>query len=383
MDVLIAQQSPRWPHKAQIIICAIRTQLTAIVSHMIRRQGRALAACILGFAAVVSLTARAVGNRPFSRSRRLSEAPVQAAALAPAATVAGMASVALAASVDWWLAGLLTIPVAFLAASQLPRRHSPKLTSESVPNAPGPATLRILTLNALLGNANPTAVVSAVRRYEVDVVAIQELTPKMVRRLAGAGMLELLPSAHADPRPRAGGSGLWSRYPLIPLPPAPGLRAAAPSARIVLQGLPVTLRAVHPVAPLMGRCRAWHEDLSSLREVLAATPGAQVVAGDFNASRDHRPFRELLAAGFADCADIAAQRHWPGFTWPANRRYPPVMRLDHILVSPGIAVTESRTIRIPGTDHRGVLAVLELVAATVPETKPAPVQAAATQRGPE
>ena len=38
------------------------------------------------------------------------------------------------------------------------------------------------------------------------------------------------------------------------------------------------------------------------------------------------------------------------------------MRLDHILVSPGITVTEARTVAVPGTDHRGVLAVLDLSA---------------------
>jgi endonuclease/exonuclease/phosphatase (EEP) superfamily protein YafD len=61
-----------------------------------------------------------------------------------------------------------------------------------------------------------------------------------------------------------------------------------------------------------------------------------------------------------DCADAARQRHWPGFTWPADRRYPPLMRLDHVLGSQaGCVVHQARTMRIPGTDHRGVLAVLE------------------------
>jgi hypothetical protein len=37
------------------------------------------------------------------------------------------------------------------------------------------------------------------------------------------------------------------------------------------------------------------------------------------------------------------------------------MRLDHVLVSrTGAAAREVRTIRIPGTDHRGVLAVIDL-----------------------
>ena len=34
-----------------------------------------------------------------------------------------------------------------------------------------------------------------------------------------------------------------------------------------------------------------------LRQTLAAVDGPQLVAGDFNAARDHRPFRELLVAG--------------------------------------------------------------------------------------
>jgi endonuclease/exonuclease/phosphatase family metal-dependent hydrolase len=49
------------------------------------------------------------------------------------------------------------------------------------------------------------------------------------------------------------------------------------------------------------------------------------------------------------------------------------MRLDHILVSRGITVGEVRTIKIPGTDHRAVLAVLELPA---PARRPAARHAA-------
>ena len=111
------------------------------------------------------------------------------------------------------------------------------------------------------------------------------------------------------------------------------------------------------------------------------------MAGDFNASRDHQPFRDLLAGGFLDCADAAQRRPWPGFTWPTTldtrinqdqlrfrdwlraRRTLPVMRLDHVLVSQaGAAAHQVRTIRIPGTDRRGVLAVIDL---TVSSGEPA------------
>jgi endonuclease/exonuclease/phosphatase family metal-dependent hydrolase len=38
-----------------------------------------------------------------------------------------------------------------------------------------------------------------------------------------------------------------------------------------------------------------------------------------------------------------------------------VMRLDHVLVSrAGAVVRAARTVAVPGTDHRGVLAIVEL-----------------------
>ena len=122
------------------------------------------------------------------------------------------------------------------------------------------------------------------------------------------------------------------------------------------------MTAVHPVAPMRGNAATWERELTLIRETLAATDGPHIVAGDFNASRDHRLFRDLLAAGFADCLDCAQRRPWPGFTWPAVRVIPalPVMRLDHVLVPRTATVHMSRAIRIPRTDHYGVLADIEL-----------------------
>jgi len=140
----------------------------------------------------------------------------------------------------------------------------------------------------------------------------------------------------------------------------PGLTAAAPRARINPPGgRPVTLTAVHPVAPTYGHADIWQRELALIRRTLATVDEPQVVAGDFNASRDHRPFRDLLAAGFLDCADSSQRRSWPGFTWPAIGRMLPVMRLDHVLVSRPATVRMTRAIRVPRTDHHGVLAVIE------------------------
>jgi endonuclease/exonuclease/phosphatase (EEP) superfamily protein YafD len=284
---------------------------------------------------------------------------------------------------SWWLALLLAIPAIILLAWQLPPAKRTAGRTAPVPEpladaAPGAPTLRVLSLNVLGGSADPAAAVRAVERHQVDVLVVQELTPGMVHRLAEAGLDALLPYCHLDPRPRALGTGLWARWPLAPLPPVPGLKAAAPRALIEpVEGRPVTVTGVHPKAPVRRNVRLWQQELAAIRSTLVTSDGPQVVAGDFNASRDHRPFRALLNAGFLDCADAARRRPWPGFTWPAGRWIPSVMRLDHVLVSRSSAsVSAVRVIRVPGTDHRGVLAVIQLTfrlpRASAPPARPSP-----------
>jgi endonuclease/exonuclease/phosphatase (EEP) superfamily protein YafD len=329
-------------------------------------------AVVLTVVAIAPLAARAVGGEPPDPYPRL-------AALAPVATLVAFAGVAVAAATSWWLALLLSIPALTLLAWQLPPVRRTGRETAPVPDpGPGALTLRVLSLNVLGGSADPAAVVRAVERHRVDVLVMQELTPGMVHRLAEAGMDTLLPHCHLDPRPKAGGTGLWARWPLAPLPPVPGMVAAAPRARIEpVDGWPVTVTGVHPKAPMRHNVRRWQQELAAIRSTLASSDGHQIVAGDFNASRDHRPFRDLLTAGFLDCADAARRRPWPGFTWPAGRWIPSVMRLDHVLVSRGSGtVSASRNIRVPGTDHRGVLAVIQLTfrppPASAPPARPSP-----------
>jgi endonuclease/exonuclease/phosphatase (EEP) superfamily protein YafD len=196
---------------------------------------------------------------------------------------------------------------------------------------------------------------------DVDVLAVQELTSGLVRRLALSGLADLLPQSLLEPREGSRGTGLWARCPLTPLPSVPGPAAATLRARLDPPGGPaVTVTAVHPAAPVADREHQWRDELGLIQAALSGTSGPQLAAGDFNASRDHRAFRAILRSGFVDCADAARRRPWPGFTWPADRRFPPLMRLDHVLASRGGAVVhEARTVSMPGTDHEGVLAVVE------------------------
>jgi endonuclease/exonuclease/phosphatase (EEP) superfamily protein YafD len=274
-----------------------------------------LTALILMTLALPALLARLTGGYPPSPGPELG-------ALAPLAVVPAIAAVIIAANTAWWLAALLAILAALLLMWQLPPVKETRFGTAAGPShgTGSVATtlrLRLFTVNARGGAADPVALLRILQRHSVDVLAVQELTPHMVSRLTAAGLTRLLPFSHLDPRPGTRGTGLWARWPLTPLQPVPRLTAAAPRARIdPLGGLPVTLTAVHPIAPVHGHANMWRHELAII-QTLADVDEPQAVAGDFNATRDHRPFRELLAAGFLDCADSSQNRSWPGFTWPA------------------------------------------------------------------
>ena len=89
----------------------------------------------------------------------------------------------------------------------------------------------MLTLNVKGGRADPGAVLRSLRQHEVDILAVQEMTADWLRAMQQAGVTEVLPFSHADPRPGSAGGGLWARWPLTPLAPVPGMKNAAPRAR--------------------------------------------------------------------------------------------------------------------------------------------------------
>jgi endonuclease/exonuclease/phosphatase (EEP) superfamily protein YafD len=316
------------------------------------------AALILTAVLALPVAARLSGNR--------SSTGIALAALAPVAAVAAVA-IAIVAIVLLGPIGVLpAVPAAVLAGWQvLPRgrriRRRPVPTRPEAAAAAGFDVLRVVTFNALVGRAEPGAILNQLRRLAPDVLVVEELTPELADILT-ASLASALPYASLDPAPGWSGLGIWSRRPLRQLSPVPETCTPMPRVELDLAGgRPLTVTLVHPLAPRNGGHRAWHHDFGLLLSAVSETAGPQLVVGDFNASRDHRQFRRLLDAGLADCADIAQRRSWPGFTWPANRWFPALMRLDHVLVShPGATAREVRTLQVPGTDHRGVLAVVEL-----------------------
>lgn len=283
--------------------------------------------------------------------------PQLTAFVLPALPVAGSALLLALLTRRRILIALTAAPVALLAFWAAP---------PIAPDRPATCTratdrLTVMTLNTYFGDADTDSVLSAVRDQDVSVLAAQEATPEFVVRLEAAGLRGYLPYEHVLARPTAAGTALWSRYPLAAPRELDGLEFAAPTATMDVRGTTVSVAAVHPASPWPGHEGTWQHDLDALTAGLVTLPEPKLIMGDFNASRDHAAFRRLLGvADVADAADIADDASWPGATWPANGPVPAFTRLDHVLISDGLRADAVRTVRIPGTDHRAVLADLEV-----------------------
>jgi len=221
--------------------------------------------------------------------------------------------------------------------------------------------LVVLQANILVGRADPHALVAAVDRIGVDVLTVCELTPAGLERIKESGLSRRLPHSYHSTADYGAGTGIWSRYPLSDTLRHDGFVTELLSARVeVPGGRAPLLFAVHPVPPWPRKPAEWLRELELLRQLLAKVPvdGAPVlVAGDFNATFDHKRFRDLLDDRYHDAA--VAVGGGMLVTYAADRWYPPIIAIDHILVADA-TVRAVDTVELPGSDHRGIWARVTL-----------------------
>lgn len=265
----------------------------------------------------------------------------------------------------WWVAAVATVVVLAFAWVVLPRG-----IGSGTPASAGTATtIRVLSANLKLGQADPAAVLELVRDRRADVLAVQELTPELEASLEQAGITTLLPYRETHPDSGGAGSAVYAAFPLhgggVRKNPGGFLQAYAtvevPGAR------PVVVESAHPCPPRsLNHLDCWRADLAGQPgpHDAPATPDSpdspvRVLAGDFNATLDHRPLRRLLGKGYRDAAATVGK----GLigTWgPYDGDPIPPVTIDHILVDRRVGVRKVSVHGVPGSDHRALFAELAL-----------------------
>jgi len=271
----------------------------------------------------------------------------------PYAAIAAFLVTGVAVAVQNWTAALAVgIATVCLAAAVLPRAIGNGTT-----DAAGHENLSVLSANVYFGKANPKALLGLVERYDVDLLSVQELTPRFDRRLRRAGLAHRLPYWIAETRTGAAGAGLYSRFPLYKLP-GRGFYFRMPRALVDLpNGRRIRVVAVHPYPPVKGRTRVWSESLESLPSADEGTPW--ILIGDFNSTLDQSLMRDTAGRGYRDAGEVAGKGLEP--TWPnAASALPPLITIDHVLADRRLGIVDYGVEDLSGSDHRSIHAELAL-----------------------
>jgi endonuclease/exonuclease/phosphatase family metal-dependent hydrolase len=224
--------------------------------------------------------------------------------------------------------------------------------------------LRVLSMNLCNGRAEREALGRKIEELDVDVVAVQELSPGL------AGVIsELLPHGKLEPTADGLGMGIALRHPGN----VERLALRDRDAQVVELGpsewpdLPdrIELVNVHIQAPHcfpQWRALARRRDqIRSLNAYLRGVPKRRrAVVGDFNAT-PLWPVYRALASHLEDAAKLHAEvtRSRSARTWAPWKRAPRLLRIDHAFLR-GLTVDRFEVVEVTGSDHGGILADLRL-----------------------
>ena len=234
--------------------------------------------------------------------------------------------------------------------------------------------IRVLSGNVLGWNERPAGLVEIIRQHDPDVIALQELRHEFI-----AGLVEAIgkryPYQAFEPHERFSGSGILSRFPFElyePLKLSEGGHICQ-RARIRASDRLISLYSLHLQTPLEMKPRPgqvpnfWllprpenrrDQEIEKLLAMVSSVEEPLLVVGDFNAAAWTRPYRRL-ALCLRD-SFVEAGRGF-GHTWPQpgilrGLPLPALIRIDYIWYRGGLAPANVRTVGLPGSDHRGLLA---------------------------
>jgi endonuclease/exonuclease/phosphatase (EEP) superfamily protein YafD len=236
---------------------------------------------------------------------------------------------------------------------------SPEFLGSRPDPADGAQKLQVMTMNLYRGNADPAMVMETAALQRVDILVLEEVTPSSLRELEKYGLSEAYPYRVGVPEEGVQGTMAFAAYRI-----RGGERLdtefGAWSFDVVLpQGL-LRMYAVH-VQPPYGEANGWRADLAALAEAADKDRELDLMAGDFNATPDHKPFRKLIDLDLRSASERVNAGWQP--TWPEHGEksvlgipLPLVVQIDHVLVGRSMTATSCKTYSIKGTDHRALVA---------------------------
>ena len=224
----------------------------------------------------------------------------------------------------------------------------------------GTGDVRVLALNVLTGNKTPRKAINWILSENADVVILQETSRSWIDQLD-------LPLKDYDRlrtdtvRDDNFGMSVYVKRGMevgeieVLLKPAdlPWI-----DVELTKDGRPFRLLAVHTLPPTgAGPTSRRNQHIKAIAARADGIAGQVVIAGDLNATRwshglkDVVTIRPLRSAGLGQ----GLQGTWPSALW-----FTGMIPIDQVLVSPEVFVSDFRVGPDVGSDHRGIVADLQL-----------------------
>jgi endonuclease/exonuclease/phosphatase (EEP) superfamily protein YafD len=228
-----------------------------------------------------------------------------------------------------------------------------------------PTRVRLAAYNVLYRNLDPRRAIDWLRSAALDVVLLQEVTPRWceaLQVLADQFPHRYYSAAWVQHVEGAAGRGalLLSRWPIDGARVVALGRHTEPAivATLQIQGQALSMIGAHTSWP-MGRIVSAERDrqLRLLGDLARVVSGPLVVAGDLNVTPFSPHYQALLAA--SGLRSAARGRSWQP-TWP---HFMPAcgIQIDHILVSAAIGVERFERGPAMGSDHWPIIADLRVL----------------------
>lgn len=257
----------------------------------------------------------------------------------------------------WVLAATCAVVVVCHICWALPDRRPAATVTRDAHDS---VAVRLFSANLSAGNSTRDGIAAEIIDSDADVLVLQEFSPAWERTLDERGVPESYPHAKLVTRPDAFGIALYSRHPLedveILKPEGlPMIRAVVrlPERRLRVYG-------VHIMPPLTSHhVRQGRVQLDSLIRAVRADSTPVAVVGDFNLTRHHRLYRDLLReTGLNSCHRLSGRGS--ATTFPNGKMWVPAIRVDHAFVSEDVSCTSTAEGEGQGSDHRPLIVDLAL-----------------------
>lgn len=293
-----------------------------------------------------------------------------AASFRPQVALGMCGAIALLIVLRTWIAAAFVALCAGFAA--LPWVHvtlaSVPIVESSTAHGPGGSArreLRVVSANVLMHNRELDAFRDWLARESPDVLAVQEFPTHWREPLNDFhGIFEngILFPEPSDPRSATWFAiGLFTHLPVVSKRIVPLDEGFPPVLELIvdLDGARWTFRTIHPVAPASREL--WRKRNRLLARIASELTWDDhtILIGDFNTSSGSGAWSDFTAA--TGLRDSRVGFGWQP-TWATDQKIRGIWTdLDHLLVGGSVGVLERRLTDVPGSDHRGIAARLELM----------------------